>query len=159
MLMLNDNVRNNKYFSFNEFIDSDTANKCKINNIPNFEVIIHIMEFLPLLNELRDKWSEYSKSKGSSDGALKITSGYRSINLNKKVGGSATSAHLTGYAVDLQPCNNKIDDFINFCRDFFKYRRDFDQVIIEKSGNTRWVHVGYKNNVGQQRCQVFNITK
>ena len=142
-------LRDNKYFSFEEFVFSETVKEKKIDNTPSFEVISNIVEFLPLLNELRDKW-------GSS---ITITSGYRSKKLNSLVGGSPTSVHMIGYAVDLQPKKGDIDGFIRFCKDFFKNRKDFDQVIIERSGSTRWVHVGYKNNNGLQRVQLFNIDK
>lgn len=142
-------LRDNKYFYFEEFVFSKTAKEKKIDNTPSFEVIANIVDFLPLLNELRDKWGS----------AITITSGYRSKKLNSLVGGSSTSAHMIGYAVDLQPKNGDIDGFIRFCKDFFKNRKDFDQVIIEKNGSVRWVHIGYKNNNGLQRMQLFNIDK
>jgi len=151
----------NNYFKLEEFLKSSTARKNKIFNLPSFEVIEHIKEMLPLLNELRAAWGS----------ALTITSGFRCEELNAMVGGVKTSAHLKGYAVDLVPANGDLDGFIEFCKEFFENRTDFDQVIIEqvkgdkRIGNStfnkddakRWVHIGLKNSKGEQRHQIFNL--
>ena len=39
---------------------------------------------------------------------MKVNSGFRSVKHNKKVGGSPTSSHLTGYAVDIH-CPNSYE--------------------------------------------------
>lgn len=133
------------YFELSEFIKTSTG----VENVPTFEIVMHLMEMLPLLNELRELWGS----------AIIISSGFRCSALNKKVGGVATSSHLFGWAVDLQPANGDMDGFIKFCYDFFKNRTDFDQCIIEQSGNTKWVHVGYKRFDGTQRKRIFDIIK
>lgn len=152
-----------KYFKLEEFLRSSTARKNKIFNLPSFEVVEHIKEMLPVLNELRAAWGS----------ALTITSGFRSQELNTMVGGVKTSAHLTGYAADLVPANGELDKFIEFCKKFFKDRVDFDQCIIEQvkgdvrvAANTyrkdearKWVHFGFKNLKGEQRHQLFSISK
>jgi hypothetical protein len=35
----------------------------------------------------------------------------------------------------------------------------WDQIILEKSGNTVWIHIGLFNNSGKQRRQIFSITE
>lgn len=137
------------YFEFYEFIKSDVAEKNKVNNIPTFAVIENIKLMLPLLNELRKEWGS----------AIVISSGFRCDKLNKLVGGVDTSLHKKGLAVDIIPKNGEIDKFIEFCKNFFKNRRDYDQCITEKSGNTKWVHIGLYDNRGVQRHQLFNIEK
>lgn len=136
------------YFELNEFLYSDTSLKNKIPNLPSFQIVENIKMMLPLLNGLREIW-------GSS---IIVSSGYRCPELNKKVGGSSTSAHLMGFAVDLVPSNGKMNDFIECCKRYFKDKL-FDQVIIESSGSSRWVHFGLFNNKMQQRRQIFNIDK
>lgn len=138
----------NNYFELNEFLYSDTALKNKIPNLPSFQIVENIKMMIPLLNGLRDIW-------GSS---IIVSSGYRCPELNKKVGGSSTSAHLMGFAVDLVPSNGKMNEFIECCKRYFKEKM-FDQVIIESSGSSRWVHFGLFNNKMQQRRQIFNIDK
>lgn len=139
-------MNNNSYFTLQEFIFSSTALRQNINNTPTQEVINHFYELLPLLNGLREMWGS----------PIIISSGYRCPELNKLVGGSKTSAHLIGYACDLVPVNGRMDDFIECCKRYFKDRL-FDQVIIEKSGSSRWVHFGYKNLKGEQRRQLFSL--
>ena len=140
---------NKNYFRLEEFLKSSKAVKLGIQNLPSFSVISNIEMMLPLLNELRESWGD----------KLRISSGFRCKELNDAVGGVATSMHLKGLAVDIVPCNGDIERFIGFCQTFFKGRTDFDQVIIEKSGKSRWVHIGLLNNEGKQRCQIFNINK
>lgn len=141
-----------QYFKLEEFLKSDTALYYKIQNIPSFEIIDHIKEMLPLLNELREQWGS----------GIKITSGYRSEELNAAVGGSNKSAHLIGYAVDLIPSNGKILEFIGFCEEFFK-DKNFDQLILETkrtaTERVRWVHLGLYNHKGEQRKQIFKMSK
>ena len=138
------------YFELNEFLYSDNALKNKIPNLPSFQIVENIKMMLPLLNGLREIW-------GSS---IIVSSGYRCPELNKKVGGSSTSAHLMGFAVDLVPSNGKMNEFIECCKRYFNNTKyDFDQILFESSGSSKWVHVGYKNLKGEQRRQIFSITK
>lgn len=131
------------YFTIEELTYSDTANKLKIDNTPSKEIEIHLKELIKFLNPLREAWGS----------AIKVTSGYRCSKLNKAVGGSITSAHLRGYAADLVPKNNKMSEFKSFCKEYLKNNM-FDQCLLEKSGNTEWVHIGLYNNQNQQRKQI-----
>ena len=73
------------------------------------------------------------------------------------VGGSPTSAHVIGYAADLQPIG---DTFENFKAEVLRWLDTgvkFDQCIIERSKNTQWVHFGLYNRKGQQRGQQFSL--
>ena len=84
-----------------------------------------------------------------------ISSGYRSEALNNAIGGSKTSQHSKGQAIDLdrdahsQPHNS--DLFI-----FVKDNLDFDQMIWEfgTDENPDWVHISY-NPDGKQRNQLL----
>ena len=84
-----------------------------------------------------------------------ISSGYRSETLNKAIGGSKTSQHSKGQAIDLdrdarsQPDNS--DLFI-----FVKDNLDFDQMIWEfgTDKNPAWVHISY-NPYRKQRNQLL----
>lgn len=134
------------YFELHEFIKSETARKLGIDNIPSFERVSHLHELVEyFLDPLR---SAYGKP-------ITVTSGYRCPELNRAVKGSATSAHLNGYAADLQVAG----DFDNFCQFVAKWVKSagkrFDQILIENdTRGTRWLHVGLYNNAGQQRGQI-----
>ena len=72
-----------------------------------------------------------------------INSGYRSPELNKKVGGSPTSNHLTGCAVDIKVYG--IEQAMRYAVILMDYadetKQDYDELIIErnKSGGY-WLH-------------------
>ena len=79
-------------FALNEMLNSSTASKYKIKNIPNTEQLEYIKKLATsVLQPIRDAF-------GSS---IIIDSGFRSKELNKKVGGAQRSDHLYGAAVDI----------------------------------------------------------
>ena len=85
---------------------------------------------------------------------IRISSGYRSSALNKCVGGSETSQHSTGEAIDIDQDQTTITN-----KQVFQYIKDnlaFDQLINEF--NYSWVHVSYKAN-GKQRGEVWEAYK
>lgn len=136
-----------KYFTIEELCQSDTAENLGIDNTPTEEVIINLTYFVDrILDPLREAWGS----------AILVNSGYRCPVLNKAVGGSKTSAHKTGWAVDLYPKNGKIEEFKKFIVDFFNGRM-WDQIILESSGDVVWVHIGLFNNAGKQRRQIFSL--
>lgn len=150
-----------RYFTIKEFTDSYTARTNGIDNTPNDKIKERIVEFVEtLLDPLREAWGEYCKKtfRGTSK-ALRVTSGYRCSKLNQRVGGSPTSAHMTGYAVDIVPYNGQTRAFFNFCKDYLADKA-FDQLIFESdSKGSTWVHIGYKNLADQQRQQVKTLYK
>lgn len=145
-------------FTIVEMVQSNTADRLKISNNPPASVRVHLTETITLLECIRAEWEEYCERYSLGTPAIRISSGYRSPELNKAVGGVKNSAHVTGYAADLQPVNGKQDEFERFfATDFSKMGYAFDQIIIEKSKTSRWVHVGYKRADGKQRRQCFTL--
>lgn len=83
-----------------------------------------------------------------------IYSFFRSPALNKKIGGSKTSQHCNGEAVDLDSVGNKanLDIFLTV------YDMVFDQLIAEypdEKGVPSWVHVSYVEHPKKNRGQVL----
>lgn len=136
-----------KYFTLQELIRSEVAAKKKIDNTPTFEVVDHLRELTEkVLEPLR---AAYGMS-------IIVSSGYRCPALNKAVGGSATSVHQIGYAVDLQ-VNGSFEEFRDFVVEWFrKTGTRFDQILLERNKATgaKWIHIGLYNNAGQQRGQI-----
>ena len=78
-----------------------------------------------------------------------ISSGFRSERVNKAVGGSNSSAHRTGEAVDFV-CP-KFGDVTAICLELAKSSIPFDQLIWEYGS---WVHIGFRHN-GKPRRQLL----
>ena len=135
------------YFTINELIASDTAKAKGIDNSPKTAVRANLVALIEtLLDPLREAWKS----------PIKVTSGYRCGVLNKAVGGASTSAHLYGCAADIVPLNGKIAEFKAFCKNYFGSRRHlYDQVILEQSKGSEWVHIGLKAKDGRKRGQLM----
>ena len=123
-----------KYFSIKELTKSETATKKGIDNTPNAEQIKNMETLIKnLLDPIREQWGA----------AIYVTSGFRSIALNKAVGGVPNSHHLGGYAADLtvksQAGNKALFDMIR------RSKLKWTQLISEKttSQGCGWVHISY----------------
>ena len=81
---------------------------------------------------------------------IQISSGFRSLQVNKMIKGSSTSQHCKGEAMDLQIGANGFF--------FIKTKLEFDQLIWEfgNDENPSWVHVSFSS---KNRKQVLKATK
>lgn len=139
-----------KYVDISEVTSSDTAKRRGIDNSPTPE---HLENLKVTCVEVFDKVREHFGVP------IYISSGYRSAALNKAIGGSATSDHNNGKALDLDQ-DGKGNGVTN--RQVFDYIKDnleFDQLIWEfgSSQNPDWVHVGYRK--GANRKQILRALR
>lgn len=125
-----------KYFKLKELTRSETASRYGINNEPSKEVIANLERLMTLLDKVRELWGK----------PLIVNSGYRSPELNKKVGGVYNSNHLKGEAADITTGNKS--DNIKLFNMIKNSSLDFDELIDEKKGS--WVHLAYRK-VGNRR--------
>ena len=149
-----------KHFSMAELTRSATAQKMGLDNTPtsahraNLEMMVTM-----LIDPLREAWAIECAHEQWGTPALTVTSGYRGFRLNKAVGGSNTSAHCIGFALDLVPANGRLAEFKKFCRQYLT-GKPFDQMISEDenaAGVPRWIHIGYMNQQGGQRRQLLSM--
>jgi uncharacterized protein YcbK (DUF882 family) len=96
-----------------------------INSLDNLLTLI-----VECLQPIRDKIKK----------PIVITSGYRNSQVNKLVGGSNTSQHAKGQAVDFVIKGMTPKQIIDFIR---KSGVKYTQLIEEYANNTSWVHIGY----------------
>lgn len=124
-----------------EFQDSSTATTYGINNKMNESQIASAK----LLCE-----NVFEPLRSYLNTPIKISSGFRSVQLNKMIKGSSTSQHTKGEAMDLQIGANGFF--------FIKTKLDFDQLIWEfgNDENPSWVHVSFSS---KNRKQVLKATK
>ena len=94
-------------------------------------------------NWLEDlRYSYNTLYKGESQGVV-ITSGYRSPEVNKRAGGSPTSNHLTGCAVDIRVAD--FEQAIRYASILLDIsdgtKQDFDELYIERNKtSSHWIH-------------------
>ena len=129
-----------KHISFEEATVSTTAVRLKIDNTPPKPILERMQLVAEKVFEPLRAW--YGKP-------IRINSFYRSDALNKAVGGSKTSQHTKGEAIDISG-GNKVENKKIF--DWLKANVEFDQLINEY--DFTWVHVSYKPT--GNRKQIFN---
>ena len=88
-----------------------------------------------------------------------ISSGYRSPEVNRKVGGSATSNHLTGCAVDIRVYG--IEQAMRYAVILMDYadetRQDYDELLIERNkGGRYWVHFAVRPKDNRRKTRFID---
>ena len=129
-----------KHITLDEAITSATALRNGINNSPDSVTFERMKLVANKCFEPLREW--YGKP-------IKINSFYRSQLLNTKVGGSATSQHCKGEAIDIS-AGNKVENKKLF--DWICANLDFDQVINEY--DFTWVHISYKSKGNRKQILV-----
>ena len=132
-----------------ELIRSDSAKRNGISNMPTPE---HIDNLKKLAENV------FEKVRAHFGVPIRISSGYRSKELNAKIGGANTSQHSTGEAIDIDMDGTSLTNKQIF--DYIKDNLIFDQLIFEfgSDNNPDWVHVSYEST-GKQRKQVLRAYK
>lgn len=149
-----------KYFTIEELCYSTTAKINNIDNQPNETIINNLTELIEVLDIIREEWTKYCEINDLGKGSIIVNSGYRCHKLNKLVGGVSNSSHLNGYAVDLEPSNNKNLEFWNWLKDYLIDNNiNFDSLINEKPKNNipSWVHFALYNNNKEQRKRILTL--
>tara|TARA_S200002703_G_scaffold99806_1_gene86242 strand:- start:1072 stop:1512 length:441 start_codon:yes stop_codon:yes gene_type:complete len=131
-----------------EALRSNTAKRLGINNMPDNDTLINMqITAQHIFEPLRNHFNE----------PIYISSFYRSPELNKAIGGSTSSQHCIGEAIDIDDVYSKASnvDFFNY----IKNRLEFDQLIWEfgDDENPSWVHASYA--LGKNRMRILKAIK
>jgi hypothetical protein len=138
---LNSVIKGAPNFTYGEFIKSDTAKRLHIENIPNENEWFNI-ELLAtqVLQPIRQKF-----------GKLRITSGFRCLELNTAIGSSKSSSHVKGEAADFEPIEENIL-FLDII-EFIYTKLEFRELILEY-GLDGWIHVSYRKNANLKKLKL-----
>lgn len=110
-----------QHFSLEELTRTDTG----LENDPGIAMAGNLARLAETLEQVRELLGV----------PIRINSGYRSEEVNAKVGGVRTSAHLFCRAADFVPVGMPLADAFD---DIRKSGITFDQLILEPT----WIHIG-----------------
>jgi hypothetical protein len=139
-----------KYVVLSELTTSETAKRKGISNMPTPE---HLENLKVTCEAVHTPVREHFGKP------IFISSAYRSNALNKAIGGSASSDHCAGKALDLDQDDKGTGVTNKMVFDYIKDNLEFDQLIWEFGSNSNpdWVHVGYRK--GQNRKQILRAVR
>ena len=128
-----------------------TKTKTGIENVPNEEQVNNLRRVCQWLEQLRRRWNNLY---GEGDDPIIINSGFRSPEVNKAVGGVATSNHLTGCAVDIRCIGmEQALRYASILLDISDMsREDFDELLIEQKRSVVWIHFAVRPSGNRRRC-------
>ena len=158
---VNKEAKLSPHFSLGELTRSKSHPE--IYNIPSRQVIENLKRVCVWLEALRERYNlryvvagaggqvpkvevfgeNFISRPDPEEEPIIITSGYRSAELNRKVGGVATSNHLTGCAADIRVAGK--EQLIRYACILLDYadetKQDFDEILLEHGANgVIWLH-------------------
>lgn len=125
-----------------------TKTNVKIKNVPNEAQVENLKRLCGWLEMLRER----------AGGPIIINSGYRSPEVNKAVGGVATSNHLTGCAADIRVAG--IEQIIRYTAILLdvsdERQEDFDELLLERSPKgTFWLHFAVRPSGNRRKVRLI----
>jgi hypothetical protein len=147
IIQLNANAKLSEHFTLGEMTKS--GSHPEVYNIPSHEAIANMKRLCQWLEVLRKRYNA----------PIIINSGYRSPQLNKKIGGVANSNHLTGCAVDIRVSG--MEQLIRYAAILLDYaeesHQDFDELLIEKNRyGAIWLHFAVRPSGNRRKILFIN---
>ena len=126
-----------RYFSLEELTVSQYATRKGIANVPSGLEMMNLMETAKKMDDVRRLLGK----------PIYVSSGYRNAAVNLAVGGSATSSHSVGLAVDFTcPEYGSVKEVFDAIR---KSALRYDQIIDEGG----WVHLGFGRQLRHEQLK------
>ena len=184
IVQLNSNAKLSDHFTLGEMTKS--SSHPEVYNIPSHEAIANLKWVCEWLEVLRKRYNErYNAchlehhpsvmssgvetsheispcaplSRDDKEKPIIINSGYRSPQLNKKIGGVPTSNHLTGCAVDIRVADmEQLIRYANILLDYSKEsHQDFDELLIERNRyGAIWLHFAVRPRDNRRKVAFIN---
>jgi len=134
--------RISEHVSLKEGVKSHTATRLNINNVPSD---LDLINMKTIADEVFEPLREFV------GGPISINSFYRSPKLNSAIGGSTTSQHCKGCALDIDDTYGYKTNAEMF--EYIKCNLDYDQMIWEFGDdiNPDWVHISYVSEDANRR--------
>ena len=160
-----DKVEMNKTMHLSEHFTLGEVTKTRVKtadgNIPSHVAIENLRNICE--NWLEDlRYSHNTLYGGTADEPIIITSGYRSPEVNRAVGGSPTSNHLTGCAVDIRCIG--IEQALRYANILLDIadgtKRDYDELLIERNARGNyWLHFAVRPEGNRRRTAFLSSEK
>ena len=180
IVQLNSNAKLSEHFTLGEMTKSESHPE--VYNIPSHEAIANLKRLCTWLEVLRERYNDKyvvppsplssrpsapsplssrpSAARGEiSEEPIRINSGYRSPQLNRKIGGAPNSNHLTGCAVDIR--TSGMEQAICYAAILINYsnesHQDFDELLIEKNRyGAVWLHFAVRPKDNRRMVMFIN---
>ena len=154
IVQLNSQANLSEHFLLGEFTKSNSHPE--VYNIPSHEAIANLKRVCGWLEVLHKR---YNDKYGVGEEPIRINSGYRSPQLNKKIGGVAGSNHLTGCAVDIRVLG--MEQLIRYATILLDYadesKQDFDELLIERNRyGAIWLHFAVRPKDNRRKVMIIN---
>ena len=155
---INKSMHLSEHFTLGEV--TKTSVKTADGNIPSHVAIENLKNICE--NWLEDLRYSHNTLYGEKDEPIIITSGYRSPEVNRAVGGSPTSNHLTGCAVDIRCVG--IEQALRYANILLDIadgtKRDYDELLIERNARGNyWLHFAVRPEGNRRRTAFLSSEK
>ena len=155
-----DGLRLSPHFTLGEL--TKTSYKTEDQNIPSRVAIENLKNLCEnWLEDLRYSYNTlYPRDCPQEEVPLVINSGYRSPEVNKRAGGSSTSNHLTGCAVDIRV--GGFEQAIRYASILLDIsdgtKRDFDELYIERNKTgSHWIHFAVRPKGNRRKIDFIKV--
>ncbi len=141
-----------EHFSLKEM----TKTKTGMMNVPDEVQVRNLKRLCQWLEMLRDDWNNRYGDAEDDEDPIIINSAFRSEKVNKAVGGSPTSNHLTGCAVDIRVYG--LEQLLRYAVILLdisdESQEKFDELLLEKRGGTYWLHFAVRPTDNRRRISI-----
>ena len=156
IVQLNGNAKLSEHFVLGEFTKS--GSHPEVYNIPSHEAIANLKRLCTWLEVLRERYNERGGEINTEE-PIRINSGYRSPQLNRKIGGAANSNHLTGCACDIKVSG--MEQALRYATILLDYsdesKQEFDELLIERNRyGAIWVHFAVRPKENRRKVAFIN---